>query len=63
MTIPNTYLQAIIDGKIGVIDSTQAVAVAKELLAARKYLKLILQDDPDFREEVNALAAWRKAAE
>lgn len=37
MTISNEHLQSIIDGEIGVIDSTQAVSVARELLAMRKF--------------------------
>lgn len=66
--VTNEHLQSIIDGKIGVIDSTQAVAVARELLAARKFLvgyeesfKHELAEE--FRMESDLLAAWRKAAE
>ena len=62
--VTNEHLQSIIDGEIGVIDSTQAVAVAKELLAAREYLKA-WEFGSEYERSI-ALAEWRalrKAAE
>ena len=68
MQVTNDYLQQIIDGKIGVIDSTQAVAVAKELLAARTFLEAYENSShyaeiDEIFDEFDKLAAWRKAAE
>lgn len=39
MQVTNDYLQSIIDGKIGIIDSQYAVKVAAELVAARMALR------------------------
>lgn len=59
--VTNEHLQSIIDGDIGIIDSTQAVAVARELLAARTFLEAYEHDD--YHAEIAAFKEARKAAE
>ncbi len=75
--VTNEHLQSIIDGDIGIIDSTQAVAVARELLAARGCLihakaywgSFSRRAEKEFGADViserlrASFLEWRKAAE